>query len=291
MEKSLKQGTSTWLEVRSKHITATDACAIMGVSPWKKKRDLWLEKLGLGEPIEENDAMREGRNSEETIRTEYMIRTGYQVKPAVRFSRTVEFMMASLDGIDHRGLIAIECKLANKEDHFRALTKMIVPEKYYPQLQHIISVCNLDHIFYCSYNPFSFEKVEQFTYFPVDKDSKYIDDLIFEERKFWDCVRNFQEPEPGPNELKRMDSERWKELALLWQETKEKIKFYQISEEVLRKNLIKLANNESCEGGGIKLLKSVRKGNIDYSNIPELKQIDLETYRKEPTTFWRIHEI
>ena len=37
---------------------------------------------------------------------------------------------------------------------------------------------------------------------------------------------------------------------------------------------------------GIKLTKQTRAGSIDYASIPELKNVDLESYRKKPTTFW-----
>jgi hypothetical protein len=35
----------------------------------------------------------------------------------------------------------------------------------------------------------------------------------------------------------------------------------------------------------VTIKRQVRKGSVDYSSIPELKSVDLEAYRKQPTEF------
>ena len=44
-------------------------------------------------------------------------------------------------------------------------------------------------------------------------------------------------------------------------------------------------------GCGVEVLKSSRKGAIDYSAIPELRGIDLEQYRKPPVAVVRVNFI
>lgn len=289
--KGIEQGSAEWHAIRSHHLGASDAPMIMGVSPWNSRRELWLEKLGLGKVQEENDAMRTGKESERIIRNNFIYHSNILVSPSVRFSRTTPFMMASLDGISECGNIAIECKLANKEDHFRALTEKVVPDKYYPQLQHIISVCDLGNgITYCSYNPYSFLPRDQFVMFDIPRDDEYIEKMIREEKKFWECVRNFEEPEPGPNDLKRMDSSEWREASNEWKQAKLQLQIAEEKEKKYRQQLIDLSEDDNCEGFGVKLLKVLRRGTIDYSRIEELKNLDLNKYRKQPTTSWRIIE-
>ncbi len=57
-------------------------------------------------------------------------------------------------------------------------------------------------------------------------------------------------------------------------------------ENSLKEELKQLSQNKSCSYGGLAFLKRDRQGLIDYSKIPELKDINLEYYRKEPTEFW-----
>jgi len=42
-------------------------------------------------------------------------------------------------------------------------------------------------------------------------------------------------------------------------------------------------------GGGIEVLRSFRKGAVDYSRIPELRNLELERYRKAPVEVVRIN--
>ncbi|CAN8140899.1 hypothetical protein THIOSC15_2560001 [uncultured Thiomicrorhabdus sp.] len=44
-------------------------------------------------------------------------------------------------------------------------------------------------------------------------------------------------------------------------------------------------------GNGFKVDMVERKGNVDYKKIPELKTVDLDSYRKKPATFFQIKPI
>jgi len=55
-----------------------------------------------------------------------------------------------------------------------------------------------------------------------------------------------------------------------------------------KESLIELSNGQSSKGSGGTLQKIVRKGNIDYSKIPVLSDIDLEQYRKKDSEFWTV---
>jgi hypothetical protein len=68
----------------------------------------------------------------------------------------------------------------------------------------------------------------------------------------------------------------------------ESIKELQKQEEELRKELIFLSGESNSKGAGISLCQVVRKGSVDYSKIPELKEVDLDKYRKDSISSWRI---
>ena len=63
---------SQFHERRMKGIGGSDIPAIMGVNPWKSPLDVYLDKLGESEPLEDNFPMRLGRAMEVTLRNTYM---------------------------------------------------------------------------------------------------------------------------------------------------------------------------------------------------------------------------
>lgn len=83
----------------------------------------------------------------------------------------------------------------------------------------------------------------------------------------------------------------WTEKAKKWLEIKQELKLLEAEEKVLRQELIELANEQSCQGGGIRLNYSVRKGMVDYQAIPGIKEMNLELFRKPSTKVWIISEL
>lgn len=65
-----------WLAARRNFITASDAAAILGHSPWRGRIDVWAEKVGQGTPVEETERMRLGRLLEPAILARYAQDTG-----------------------------------------------------------------------------------------------------------------------------------------------------------------------------------------------------------------------
>jgi hypothetical protein len=59
-------------------------------------------------------------------------------------------------------------------------------------------------------------------------------------------------------------------------------------EEELRKQIVFLSGETNSKGFGISLCQVQRKGNVDYSRVPELKNVDLDKYRKTSLNSWRI---
>lgn len=89
------------------------------------------------------------------------------------------------------------------------------------------------------------------------------------------------------NEYKNEDSE-WREVSKKWLVLQQQIKNLEEEEKQVRQTLITMANGENVSGGGVRLTKLVRKGNIQYDQIPELRMVDLEKYRKAPIEVWRL---
>ena len=191
----MEQNTQEWLAMRKKYIGASDAPIIMGTSKfrlpdgrYKTPHLLWQEKLGLLDLSTDTTATRYGKQMEEPARQAYEKLTGVFTAPEVVYHTSVQYMMASLDGLSMDRDIAVEIKNCNAEDHELARKKR-VPKHYYAQVQHQLACLNHDVMHY-----FSFHKGEGIV-IEVKRDLEYVDKLYEAEQKFWSCVENLEEPD------------------------------------------------------------------------------------------------
>jgi putative phage-type endonuclease len=174
----VEQGSDEWLELRRKHITASESLIIMGLSPWRTREQLLHEKLGLIPPQEVNSAMLRGQLLEPKARSCAEEMLGTLFIPEVLQGIENPFMLASMDGvcIDNKYILEIKC--TSKKNHELAKNGKI-PDYYYPQVQHQISVCDVDFCYYFSFDGSSGIVVE------VERDDKFINRMIEIEYEFY----------------------------------------------------------------------------------------------------------
>jgi putative phage-type endonuclease len=150
MNAELTQNTPEWLEFRRKKIGASDAPIILEVSPWKTPYQLWLEKTSGSLPPS-TVRQKRGLELEELARQVFEKKTGMIMFPKVVLHPSLDWMMASLDGIDIDGQAIVEIKCPGQTDHDVAKTGK-VPEKYIPQLQHQLAVTGVEIAYYFSFD-------------------------------------------------------------------------------------------------------------------------------------------
>lgn len=151
----LIQGSQDWLDYRKNHFNASDAAAMLGLSPYKS-RDALLEEMATGntKPI---DAM-----------TQRIFDEGHRLEAAARpiaeeivgeelysptMSKEVEGMKlsASFDGLTMLDDIAWEHKTLNKSLS-ENIRKGIVPELHKPQLEQQLLVSCADKVLFMASN-------------------------------------------------------------------------------------------------------------------------------------------
>ena len=133
-----------WREGRKHSIGASDAAAVMGISPWKTEAQLWDEKAnGKTLDFHNSDTVR-GHRSESHILELYGIETGRKIFSGERImlmSKRNSFMSCTLDGIDftdENNPIIIEVKSV-KFSHGEWSDDRI-PDYYFTQLLHQLAV-------------------------------------------------------------------------------------------------------------------------------------------------------
>src|SRR5215469_662686 len=285
----IDQRSENWYAMRKKHIGASDSIILMGLAPshWEKKSiyDLWLDKQP-NSPFDNKDNyyMKRGRELEPEALRMFENETGYLMSPKVMISDSKPFMMASLDGIDIDGTVAVEVKCPGNKDHECALHDEI-PEKYKPQLQHQMQVAGISEIYYCSYRP---EHEKPLCIKKVYRDQYYIDKLVQIESNFY--YNHMITGIPPEEYIKTIDSDVWSNLSEEYKRLDKQEKEASKRKEEIRDYLIQVANFKNAKGNGIILQKVEKKGIIDYKNIPILKTIDMEEYRKPGSSFWQVKE-
>lgn len=277
----LDQNTVEWEKFRLEKIGSSDAPIILGVSPWKTPFQLWLEKRGDTHKAASKPHMQRGHDLEEKARHAFEKAIGIVVFPRVVQSSTYDWMIASLDGIDIDQSILVEIKCPGKVDQALA-NKGKIPEKYYPQLQHQLAASGLDLGFYYSFDG------EQGIILEVKRDDAYIDQMLEKETAFFQSIQSDTPPSLTDRDHMQREDSIWREKAEKWRYVQEKLKRFETEEKRLREELIELADSKSCEGGGIRMTLSMRKGAIDYRSIPLLQGMDLESYRKKSSIIWSI---
>ncbi len=271
-----------FLKSRNGKIGASDACIIMQVSPYQTPYKLWRNKLGLEAPQQIKSHMQEGLDIEDEARAYFYDQTNVKVFPFQIQHSKINYMIASLDGVDSSGKIILEIKRPCLEDHEYVKKNKKPPKKYFPQLQHQLECANLNKAFYLSFYKNDPCLIE------VERDDEYIKNLLGKEAEFYKCMIDLSPPELTDKDYIEKNDEEWIKESCLFLENKKKITELEKSLELSRSNLIKLSNGRNCQGNGIILTKIIKKGVIDYKSIPELIDVDLEEYRKPFSEYYKI---
>lgn len=84
--------------------------------------------------------------------------------------------------------------------------------------------------------------------------------------------------------------EYWYEKANQVHDVQNKIKELTDLKKDLVDNLIKLSEGRPSKYKGVEFKLQIRPGAIKYKDIPELKFIDLEKYRDQEISFWKLYK-
>lgn len=277
----MEQRTSEWLEWRKGGIGSSDAPIIMGVSPWKTPYQLWEEKTGrvINDNSDSNWAIERGNRLEPAARSHYETVVHNMEKsflPVAIAHEKYPMLRASMDGVCKELNGAIEIKCPGKADHEKA-AKGEIPEKYYWQLQHQLNVGGYDWIDYVSYDGSEIKTVR------MVKNEEDILKLLEAEFKFWDCVIKDTPPPLSDRDYKKIVGDVFRIKAMQFKLLDKQLHDLKKLHSETKQQMLDLVEHPRAEGYGIRIIRFKRKGNVDYSKIPELKDVNLNQYRKPMT--------
>ena len=140
-----------WLRARKDGIGASEAAAILGVSPWTTPMEVFLRKTGRAPEVEESPAMAWGTAKEGALAAEYTRRYGRPLHTQV-FLRHEDhpWMFATIDGLTPEGVV-VELKTTSwrSADQWGEEETDEIPTHYLCQVHHQLAVSGLDlaHVF------------------------------------------------------------------------------------------------------------------------------------------------
>lgn len=187
-----------WLELRRTGIGGSDAGAIMGVSPYKGAFSVWADKMGKLPPIEDNEAIRQGRDLEDYVARRFAEATGLRVRHEYSMLRSVDHpcMLADIDRRIIGERAGLECK-TSRDITMARYRNGEYPMEYYCQCLHYLAVTGWD----CWYLAVLVYGTELLIY-KICRD-EVLDDieaLIKAEEAFWDSHMVLDQP-PAPDAL------------------------------------------------------------------------------------------
>lgn len=124
-----------------------------------------------------------GREMEAEARAEYTRQTGIAMTPVCVQHERYPWLRASLDGWNADRKIPLEVKCPGRKDHLVALGGRI-PDKYFPQIQHILMVTGAKELHYFSYDG------QNGVIVIVEADADYQKRLFDAELAFWNSVES-----------------------------------------------------------------------------------------------------
>lgn len=164
-----------WFARRYESIGASEAAAVLGLSPFQSRVDVWLQKVNKQNPIPDNLAMWLGRELEPVLKKRFEEETGKKVRNdyKIRIDPEHAFLTTNLDGMVVDEKVPIEYKTT-------ASWGGEIPDFYFCQLQHQMMVTGAEYLYYAvlvlgKYKQFIIEKYNRHEKFIAEMRENLVD--------------------------------------------------------------------------------------------------------------------
>lgn len=289
----IEQRSKEWFEQRRGRLTGSNIGSALGVNPFKKPADLMRQMVrewhGAESEFTGNVATEWGTANEAnaTIDLEMFYLSAPVEETGLHVHPEYDWLAASPDGfIGSDGVAEIKCPFGQRGKDKPEFKKLFEQPHYFAQVQIEMACTGRTWCAFYQWAPKGDDYYEQ-AFSQV-----WFDEALPKLKAFYDAYLVEREM---PNAQRYLDP-RHKEqedtftvdLVDQYKEAKEEEKrFSQIAKDLLSEITERCGERES-EISGAKLSKVVKKGNVDYSKIPELEDVDLEQYRKKPSSYWTL---
>lgn len=288
----MQQNTAEWLEWRRQGLGASDASIIMGVSPYKTRRQLWENKLKLRPDDGESFVTQLGHDFEPVARARFALETNIDLQADVCMTHPeFPYLRASLDGHCNEARAFAEIKMMGKKkiETIRQTKKPL--DEHWPQVQQQFLVTKFERGFYIAYALDDQKKqIVDYECIQVAPDKTYIETLFKELTAFWRLIETQTPPELEARDEYVFKDKKITAMADEYIKRKKILDDAQKDFDEIEDTIKKVASNKhpTTRIGALSISTVVRKGNVNYAKIPQLNGVDLEKFRGNPTTYKQI---
>lgn len=296
---NLEQRSEAWHEWRAKGITATEAAAVSGHSPYMTPWRLWAEKTGRAahEDLSKNPLVRYGIDHEDEVRALFMQKHVDVVLPTCGEWEQNRIFRASFDGINSSGEpVEIKCPGESTiEDVLARGVQSDAYQLYLRQVQWQIMVADAPKgwlVFFLGNG-----RIKEFE---VPRDDGMIQEMQQKCREFWE--RNILKdiaPEKIPDRdiyvPKGDDLIKWGRAAADYRKIKEEIdRLTALLEEPKARLLALMGNFRNADFYGVSITQYTQKGSIDYKKVLTkrgviLTEEELEAFRRRSNVVQKVN--
>ena len=172
---------SEWLELRKRGIGGSEAATCVNMNPYSGLLTLYSRKVGLSSEVEDNEAMRLGRDLEQYVADRFMEASGKKVVNDNFFyiDDEYDFLFANIDRKVVGENAGFEAKTMGGFNGYN-IEAGEIPSHYYVQCQHYCSVMKWD----CIYIGFLVLQ-RGFYWHKIERDEDFIKNLREAEVDFW----------------------------------------------------------------------------------------------------------
>ena len=294
----MKQGTTQWHKARTGLVTGSRAGAILGLSKWADRnsvmRDMVRSYFGADREFTGNEATEHGNTYEPLAIQDYELETGNDViAEGFITNPDIPWIGVSPDGlVGDDGGVEVKCPyrggiqtLEMKPDYLcQCYLSLIVTGRewwdFYVKIigngreeeSHLERVSNGDALMWWHESK--------------DKLKAFYDEYI-------ETINDKEKAEQYLGDLERdlSSDEKWKQAAKDYEEAKQEAEIANEALKQAKARLQELAESQGVKkvtGCGVMAYQATRKGAVNYSKIPELKEVDLEQYRGKEAIYWTI---
>ena len=171
-----------WLKYRQLGIGGSDAGAIMGANKYRSAIDVYIDKTSdVPSAIEDNEAMRLGRDLEDYCSKRFTEATGLAVHRSNVIYQSTEnpFMLANIDRKVSGQNIGLEIKTVSPLNE-SLWDNNEIPSNYYYQIMHYMAVTGFEAFYICA---LIFGK--RLVIHKIERNEDVIHNLISKEKSFW----------------------------------------------------------------------------------------------------------
>lgn len=183
-----------WLDLRKTGIGGSDAGAVCGLNPYVSSIGVYLNKIGKAPEVEDNEAMRQGRDMEDYVARRFSEKTGLKVRRSHQLYRSKEhpFMIADVDRMIVGEDAGLECKTVSAYGADKWKDGQI-PVHYLLQCLHYMAVTG-KKTWYIAAVILGVD----FQYRKIEWEEEIISKLIEVEQRFWEqfvCSSHMPDPD------------------------------------------------------------------------------------------------